>query len=208
MSLILLILLGIFVALLAYILFVPIRVDLHLAYDGSFEAASTLAFFPFRRTFSGKRNDTKPEAGKPAKAPKPKEIAKEKYGSGLDFSKIDQFDRQIILKSIKEALRFIGQLIRTPDYYLRANIIGGSEEPDVTGQIYGAYMAVRPLLPQSVAIEYRPDFLMGVYRGEMNFGLSLRVYDIMKEITAFLFRIPTIKLYKLYRKLKRRNDDK
>jgi hypothetical protein len=208
MGLILLILLGIFIALLSYILFVPIRVDLHLAYNGSFETVSTLAFFPFRRTFSGKRENSQPEAAKPPKMPVPEKIEKEKSGPGLDFSKIDQFDRQVILRAIKEALRFVSRLIRAPDYYLRANIVGGSEEPDITGQIYGAYMAVRPLLPQSVALEYRPDFLMGVYRGEMNLGLSVRVYDIVKEITVFLFRIPSIKLYKLYRKLKRRNDDK
>jgi len=205
MGLIPLTILLIFLSLLAYILFVPIRLNLHLAYNESLVATSTFAFFPFKRTFiSGtktdkklgeldKELDIKPET--PAEPKKP--------GKKLDFSKIDRFDRQIIYKSIKEAFRFIVRLFRAPDYCLQAEIVGGTEEPDVTGQLFGAYMAVRPILPQGVVVRYQPDFLMERFRGELNLGLSVRVYDIVREITVFLYRIPKIKLFKLYRKLKK-----
>jgi hypothetical protein len=209
MSPILLTILAIFLSLLAYILFVPIRLNLRLVYNESFIATSTFAFFPFTRTFTGETGTVnkpspieeisveKPDA--PPKPPKP--------GKKLDYSRINKLDRQIIYQTIKEAFRFVGKLLRAPDYYLQVNVVGGTEEPDVTGQLFGAYMAVRPMLPQSITIQYRPDFLMERFRGELNLGLSVRVYDIVREITVFLYRIPKIKLFKLYKKLKRSKDE-
>lgn len=205
MSLILLTILGILIFLLGYILFVPIRIDLHLSYDGKLNAQSSLGFFPFHKRLIGKKRSPKAKAVTKPQANKP-----ESGGSqgGLDLSKIDRFDRQILYKMLRELLRLIGRLFRAPDYYLQVRIVGGSEEPDITGQIFGAYMSVRPMLPQAVSIDYRPDFVMGAFNGELKCGLSVRIFNIVKELVVFIFRIPIIKLIKLYRKLKRRKYDK
>ena len=190
---------------MAYILFIPIRLNLYLAYNENLIATSTIAIFPFRRNFGGEKKniEKKPKPEKKVKTgDKPKKPSRK-----LHYSRIDRLDRQIIYQTFREAFRFVDRLIQSPDYYLHANITGGTEEPDVTGQLFGAYMAVRPMFPQGVAIQYRPDFLMERFSGELNLGLSVRVYDIVREIIVFLYRIPKIKLFKLYRKLKRSQDE-
>ena len=200
------IIIGIIALLLsAYILFMPVKLRASIIIDESVSAVSSLTIFPFRYTIHPKPQKTPGRATKKKREKKDGVIKKKP----LDISLLNASDGPTIFKIAKEALRLMGRLIQAPDYFLVANITGGAAEPDITGQLYGAYHAIRPNLPAGIQINYVPDFTAERFKGDISVGLAVRIFGILRETIAFIFRLPILRLIKLYRKLKKgRNDGK
>ncbi len=195
-----------FVLALAYLLFVPINVSLEINFGEKVLMVSALRFFPFEYKFiSGK-----PKKAEKIKRPEPematrkaKEELKKKTGKKLRLSRLSRSDIGICIKVISEILRFFGGIIGSPKYFLRANIAGGASEPDITGELYGAYHAIRPIMPNAVSINYNPDFAAEKFNGRIEAGFIVRISSLLKETLIFIIRLPIIKLIRLYRKLRK-----
>lgn len=195
---ILTVVLGIIFLFLVYLLFMPIRFRLDVSFDKKVTATPAVAIYPFEHRFI-RRKAKKPE--KPPKPPKEEKPKPEK--KKLDFSQLGVADAPILAKVISEALNFVGRIIKAPHYSLKADFAGGASEPDLTGEIYGAYLALRFALPESVLVRYRPDFTAERISGTVELGLAVRIIKLIKETLVFIFRLPIIKLIKLYRKLRK-----
>jgi hypothetical protein len=199
----LLIILGVLLLAILYALFIPISVQFNLIIEEKTLALLSVRAFPFKRQlYPGSPQLEKEEKSKPSHEKKPKKETPVGRKKKFDLTLLTRSDIRILLRVAGEAFKLMGRLFKAPDYYLVANLAGGVEEPDITGQIYGAYHAIRPNLPAAVKINYAPDYLAGRVNGNISCGIVVTVFGIIKEIVIFIFRLPKIKLIKLYRKLK------
>ncbi len=185
------------VLIMAYLLFTPISIRLDIKIDESVAAVPELRIFPFKY-----RIRVKPSGEEHIEPEKEKRIGKAKEKGRLDFSRLNRADMTIIFKTLVEILRFFGRTIKAPQYFLKAEIAGGASEPDITGELYGAYQALRFALPGAVSVSYSPDFTAEKFSGRVEIGLAFRISRILRETLVFIFRLPVIKLIKLYRKLR------
>jgi hypothetical protein len=201
---ILLVILGVLLAALSYVLFVPVTVHFNVLLEEKVMAYSSVKAFPFKRQlYPRPPKPEKAQKAKPPKEEKPEEESQVEKKKKFDFSVLNRSDIGMLLGVTSEAIKLLGRLLKAPDYYLVANLAGGTEQPDITGQLYGAYHAIRPTLPAAIKINYVPDFLGGRIAGNISGGLVVTVFGLIKEIVIFIFRLPIIRLIKLYRKLKK-----
>jgi hypothetical protein len=186
---------AIIILVLGYLFLMPININVDVRLGGGISAVSEIRIFPF--SYRLRRGKHKPQTPiiKNKKTPAPKD-------NRLDISKLTGADLKLILSVVGESLNLLGRLFRAARYYLNADLAGGISGPDLTGQLYGAYNALRPVMPASVAISYDPDFLSEKLAGAISFGLAVRAISVVKYIVIFFFRLPIIKIFKLYRKLK------
>jgi hypothetical protein len=202
---IILLVLGAVVVTLSYVLFIPIAVHFSLIIDENTSAILSVKAFPFRRQLyhrtSGAIETAKSEKTEKERSPdeKSQSARKKKY----DLSVLNSSDIRLMIDVIRQALVMVGRILRAPDYYIVANLAGGAAEPDITGELYGAYNAIRPNLPAAIKLTYSPDFLDRRFSGNMSCELVVTIFRILKEIVIFIFRLPKIKVVKLYRKLKK-----
>jgi len=201
MSEVVLIILAILLFLAAYLLLTPLRIGVDLLFGERFSANSTVRIFPFRRSFALEKAIRERRLKKPQKKRKEEELEARKKKRKFDFSKLNSADRRLLWDTSGEALRFLGRVIKAPEYFVTADIAGGVAEPDMTGQIYGAYKAFNAVMPRAISVSYKPDFLAERFAGTVKAGLGVRIITIMKETVILLFRLRIVKLIKLYRKL-------
>jgi hypothetical protein len=202
-----LIFIAVIFALFIYILFMPITLRLNIMIDEKISIFSAVKIFPLEHRFV----TGKPKKEKRTKEPKTTEnvlaiaaeIPKTMPEKKFKLSRLTRTDLAVIFGVFAEALKLIGRLCKAPQYYLKANIAGGAEYPDVTGELYGAYHAIRPVLPNSISIVYNPDFAAEKFSGTVEVGLVIRIFRLIWETLFFIFRLPIIRLIKLYRKLKK-----
>jgi hypothetical protein len=198
------IIVSVIIALTAYLLFIPITIRLNLLIDQKISVVSAVKIYPFEYKFiSGKhKKSKKPKVSVPKKleielSEKPTEKQKSK------LSLLGMSDLALIFGVIAETFKFAGRVIKTPNYFFNAEIAGGASEPDITGELYGAYHAIRPVLPDAISINYSPDFAAEKFTGTVEMGLVIRIIGLLRETLIFIFRLPIIRLFKLYRKLKK-----
>jgi hypothetical protein len=202
---ILLVTIGVILAAVTYVLFIPVTVHFNVLIEEKVTAYSAVKAFPFRRLLYP-RSPQFEKTPKPPKKKRGKPEEKSRFGrkKRFDFSALSRSDIGMLSGVAGEIFKLLGRLLKVPDYYLIANLSGGTEEPDVTGQLYGAYHAIRFNLPSAIRINYIPDYLAGRIQGNISCGLVVTVYGLIKEFVIFIFRLPKIRLFKLYRKLKAR----
>ena len=201
------ILLAVIFILFAYLLFMPITLRLNILIDEKVSANSVVEIFPFEHKFALGKSPKEKKAKKPEKIKKATvktgEMPEEKPKRKFKLSDFGLSDLAVIFDLLSEALKLIGRLLNAPNYFLRANITGGATEPDVTGELYGAYHAIRPVLPSSISIIYNPDFASEKFTGTVEVGLVIRIFRLIWETLVFIIRLPIIRLIRLYRKLKK-----
>ena len=196
-SLVLTLMFWVFILILTYLLFTPISIRLEIKFGDGVDAIPELRIFPFRYKIRVEQ-PTK----EPVKVEKEKPEKKVRERGRLEFSKLNRGDMTILFRTLVETLKFFGRTIRAPQYFLRAEIAGGASEPDITGELYGAYQALKFALPGAVSVSYRPDFTAEKFSGRVEVGLAFRLARLSKETLVFIFRLPILKLIKLYRKLR------
>jgi hypothetical protein len=187
--------------ILSYVLFTPLTVRLNIVIGEKISAISVAEFFPFKFRIYPK--PSQPEKAEVPKVEKPRKRPGGSKKRKLDYSALDSFDIKMLLGVAGNAFRLLARLLKAPDYYLEARLSGGADQPDITGQLYGAYHAIKPNLPQAIKISYAPDYLAGRISGEISGKLAVTNFQIIKELINFVFRLPVIKLIGLYLKLRK-----
>jgi hypothetical protein len=200
------IIIGLIATLSAYVLFVPITLRLNIIIDKKVSAVSAVRAFPFERKFVSGKPERKAKKSKPKNQETKEKLAEEpeeKAEKKFKLSHLSRKDILTVIDLIGEAFRFIGHIVKAPHYYLRAEIAGGATTPDVTGELYGAYQAIKPVLPGSISIIFNPDFNAERFSGTVEAGFVIRIFRLLWETLILILRLPIIKLIKLYRKLRK-----
>ena len=199
--LILAIIIALVLTAIAYILLSPISIYINYDFDGENLISAGIRLYPFDYKFkTGQKKEIQ------AKAKKFKAIAKEKKQPrkrGIDFISliIDEFD--VLIDIIADLFALIIGILISPDrFFGKVNLGGGLGAPDFTGQLFGGIQMIKPALGDSISITYRPDFLAESLSGQATFGLVVRTYNILKELLIFIWRLPKLRLIKIYRKMK------
>jgi hypothetical protein len=173
------ILIALFLILL-YVLMTPFIFTLRYETGGN-QAITRVQFFPF---------DFRSKHGK-----------KKKPGSGMKFQipgKLlrDEFDT--VSAVVFQLIDLCGRVLKSTDrYYLNILLKGGLGSPDLTGEAYGAIESVKPILGQSVAIEYQPDFMAESVQGTIVASLRVRTIHVLKDVLRCVWKLPKLKLIKI-----------
>jgi len=185
----------------AYILMSPISIYINYDFDRKNLLSAGIKLYPFDYKYKvGHKKETQ------AKIKKPEAAAKEKKWSrkrGIDLMSliIDEFD--VLIDIIANMFGLIIGILKSPDCcFARVNLAGGLSAPDLTGQLYGGIEMIRPAFCDSISVNYHPDFLAESLSGQANFGLVVRIYKILNEVLIFIWRLPKLRLIKIYRKMK------
>ncbi|MCJ7687479.1 MAG: hypothetical protein MUO68_24660, partial [Desulfobacteraceae bacterium] len=75
---------------------------------------------------------------------------------------------------------------------------GGLTEPHITGWFYGGVCAIQPMLGKSIRLFYSPDFTKESLNGKVRGRLAVRLYSIIKEVSIFIWRLPKLRLLRIY----------
>lgn len=183
-----------FIIIVAYVLFVPILFRIQFVYDGNLNKNLGFRVFPFAEfKLAFKRKTTKSISQNhyfqtlPAK--------KRKLTSFIHFI---MADIDLFKKLLFESIRFFWRLTRVPEQrQLQLSLAGGLDSPHLTGQIYGLVCAAQAVLPESISIDYKPDFLGERLIGDIALGCKFRLAAFIKEIIIFIIKLPKIRLIKL-----------
>jgi uncharacterized membrane protein (DUF485 family) len=186
---------------IAYILLSP--VSIYICYDFDHKNVSTagVKIFPF--SFKLKTGKPKEKTTKTKKPPKPAKRKKKSGKRGTDFFPILIDNFEMFKKIIVDFVVLIIGILKSPDrFFADVNLGGGLGEPDLTGQLYGGIQMIKPALGNSMLISYSPDFMAESLSGRATVGLVVRIGNILKELLIFVWRLPKLKLIKIYRKIK------
>ena len=88
-------------------------------------------------------------------------------------------------------------------YYLDMNLSGGLRSPDLTGQFFGLVQACRSIPTDSLSLSFYPSFTNDELRGTVDVGIVFRIYKIINQVMILFWRLPLIKLLKIYRKYRK-----
>ena len=102
--------------------------------------------------------------------------------------------RQVASVSVK----FIHGIVISPDYYLNISLTGGLTEPHMTGWFYGGVCGIQPMLGKSIRLFYAPDFTKESLNGKVRGRLAVRLHCIIREVLIFIWRLPKLRLLKIY----------
>jgi hypothetical protein len=200
---ILAIIIGTILAVIAYLLFVPIFVETAIPIGGDGKSHTVIILFPFKFRLKSK---SKKEKLKPDKEALAKKRLKKKQRPKSKISFFDLFPDEYptIKRVIIEAVRLVKGIVKAPDsYYLQINLAGGLSEPDHTGYLYGVICSIKPLLSEAVKLDFRPDFQSESLTGEVKGRVIVRIGSVVKELLLFLWRLPKLKIIKIYLKTRK-----
>ena len=190
----------IFFLTLGYILFSPITIYFALHFDDGFSGFARVRLFPFAYKFF-KETKRKPLRTKGVEA-KLKKFRTDRNVAEVFHIALDELE--IIQKVINNLVKLFRGILKSPDqYYLKISMAGGLGPPDLTGQLYGTILSVRPVLSRSVSLDYRPDYLADNLSGEVVAGAIVRAYRLLSEMIIFAWRLPKIKIIRIYHRLKK-----
>ena len=200
------VLLLIFFLTLGYILFSPIAIYFALNFDDGFSGFAGVRLFPFAHKFL-KETKRKPVRTKGIKIQLKKlgtEQGRKTFRKVVEVFHISLDEWEILPKITINLLRLFRGILKSPDqYYLKISMAGGLGPPDLTGQLYGTVLSVRPVLGRSVSLDYRPDYLADNLSGEVVAGATVRAYRLLSEMIIFAWRLPKIRMIRIYHRLKK-----
>lgn len=94
-------------------------------------------------------------------------------------------------------------LVLPERYYLDVDLTGGFQSPDITGQVYGLVQVGRSIPSDALSLAYDPDFTADRIQGTITIGSVLKAYKLIILLIIIAWRLPKIKLIKMYRKFKK-----
>jgi len=191
---ILIIISGSLIVFTFYLLITPIIISLKYNTSNKKNIAQ-IKFFPFKYRFILKKDKKKPgikiffgfkRLKKPAKK--------------FPFWKFLTEEYETAASIIVDLFNFVRRACKSPDrYYLDVSLKGGLGPPDLTGQLFGAVESLKPMLGESLAIKYKPDYMSETIQGDIIADIKLRFYKLLKEMLIFIWKLPKLKLIKIIR---------
>lgn len=187
-------------ALIAYLLFIPVTIYLRIGIDGRISRSLWIKLFPFKFKIENKLSGPNKIKGRPdwQKRRKREKIPLYKRVNIFQTA-VDEFET---IKDILSALvKFIAHLFKTPDKnFLNITLRGGFKEPDITGIFYGFTETLEIVTGNSVSLKYHPDFFANGLSGNIVLGTVTHNYKILRELFVFLWKLPKLQIFKLYKK--------
>lgn len=200
-----------FVVLLGLLLFSPFTFEVILL-RGQKEFSLTWAFLKYGYNYRQKRGtirigfigiNFRGKEKAPAKKKKPKapEKEKKKVPAAVLFAY-----RETLLKLLRESIVALFRIVCSLELrQANLEIVYGTEDPAITGMLYGLYSAIPTnLMPSNLRFEVSPNFEEETFRSSMDLEIQCRSYKLIRIMILFLWAIPKIKTIKLLRDLKRR----
>ncbi len=195
------------IAVLTYILFMPIFFEINYDIDNRTVQKGVIRIYPFKFSFKIGGEKKAADADKTVAAGKKKVKRKKKMqGLKIDFMRLLREEYMMLKQIGVEAMRLAAGIIKTPDYHLNVSLNGGFASPDLTGCLYGGVCAVRSMPVKAINIEYNPDFNVERLGGEVTGRVVVRISTIIKELLLFAWRLPKLKILKTYFRIKRRRN--
>ena len=188
---------GIILAGLIYLLCVPVYFE--IGYDieqREFESCS-FKLYPFTYRIRPKIGRDKRSA---KQSDQDKQKTKRKKRFRVNYMQLIKDDLAALRQVASNAIKFIQGIVISPDYYLNVNLAGGLTEPHITGWFYGSVCAIQPILGKSIRLFYTPDFTRESLNGKVRGRLSVRLYSIIREVLIFFWRLPKLRLLRIYLK--------
>ena len=187
---------GILLAGLIYLLCVPLYFE--MGYDieqRKFESCS-LKLYPLTYRI---RPKTGPDKRSARQDGQDKQKTKKKKRFRVSFIQLIT-DPAALRQVVSNAVKFIQGIVIAPDYYLNINLAGGFAEPHITGWFYGSVCGIQPMLCKSIRLFYAPDFTRESFNGKISGRLAVRLCRIIREVLIFVWRLPKLRLLKIYLK--------
>ena len=108
-------------------------------------------------------------------------------------------ERRTFRRTLAAFANFTKAILLSADRrYFKINLSGGLSSPDLTGQLYGFIQACKSLSYDSISLSYVPDFMNDKLRGTIVAGTVFRIYEILNQLMLFIWRLPKMKLIKIY----------
>lgn len=142
--------------------------------------------------------ETEDEQEESPKAAEREAAEQEEAPSGFDMNQFRQI-RQLAPNVLREVGRYSGKLLnRVIVEQLEADIRGGFDSPDLTGQTYGAYHAVIGAVPVLAGhIRFTPDWQGPSFEGKARGSLALPLYQVVLHTPRLLWRLPLRDIIKM-----------
>ena len=185
------------------VLLAPVSVFLALDFDRRPSVAVGVHFLIFKHLFfPKKKKETVKAAPEKERTRKDRRV---KRGQASDKSVLRHLatltrERETIGQTVATLAGFARKLALSADrYYIEMNLSGGLGAPDLTGQFYGLVQACRTIPSDSLSLYFHPNFIENELRGTIIAGTVFRINKILFQLMVFVWRLPIIKLIKLYR---------
>jgi hypothetical protein len=188
---------GVISACVIYLLCVPVYFE--IGYDieqREFENFS-LQLYPFSyRIRPESRRDKRSDRQSDQEEQKKRKIKK----IGIRFVQLIKDDLRTLRQVAFSSAKFIRGIVISPDYDLNISLTGGFAEPHITGWFYGGVCGIQPMLDKSIRLFYAPDFTKESLNGKVRGRLAVRLYSIIREVVIFLWKLPKLRLLRIYLK--------
>jgi len=183
------------VAGLIYLLCVPVYFE--IGYDIEQREIESCSFklYPFTYRIRPKIGPDKRSAGQ---SDQEEQKTKRKKRFRVNYMQLIRDDLAMLRQVASNAVKFIQGIVISPDYYLNVNLAGGFTEPHITGWLYGGVCGIQPMLGKSIRLFYAPDFTKESLNGKVRGRLAVRLYSIIREVLIFLWRLPKLRLLRIY----------
>jgi len=186
---------GIILAGLIYLLWVPVYFE--IGYDIEQKELETCSFklYPFRYRIKPKIG---PDKGSAEQSDQEEQETKRKKRFRISYVQLIRDELGTLRQVASNSVKFIKGILISPDYYLDINLTGGLTEPHITGCFYGSVCAIQPMLGKSIRLFYTPDFTGESLNGKVRGRLTVRLYRIIREVLIFTWRLPKLRLLRIY----------
>jgi hypothetical protein len=190
---------GILLAGLIYLLCVPVYFEIGYDIEQKEFESCFFKLYPFTYRIRPKVGPDKRSARQNGQG---KQKTKRKKRFRVNFIQLIT-DFATLRQVASNAVKFIQGIVIAPDYHLNVNLTGGFAEPHITGWFYGSVCAIHPMLGKSIRLFYAPDFTKESLNGKITGRLAVRLYSIIREVLIFVWRLPKLRLLKIYFKSRR-----
>jgi len=191
---------GIILAGMIYLLCVPVYFEIGYDIEQREIESCFIKLYPFTYRIKPK---IVPDKGSDRQSDQEEQKTKRKKRFRISYVQLIRLIRDELgtLRQVaSNSVKFIQRIVISPDYYLNVSLTGGFTEPHITGWFYGSVCGIQPMLGKSIRLFYAPDFTKESLNGKLRGRLTVRLYSIMREVLIFLWRLPKLRLLRIYLK--------
>jgi len=186
---------GIILAGLIYLLCVPVYFEIGYDIDQRELESCFIKLYPFSYRIKPKIGPDKRSA---KQSDQGEQKTKRKKRFRISYVQLIRDELGTLRQVASNAVKFMQRIVISPDYYLNVSLTGGFTEPHITGWFYGSVCGIQPMLGKSIRLFYAPDFTKESLNGKVRGRLAVRLYSIIREVLMFLWRLPKLRLLRIY----------
>ena len=186
---------GIILASIIYLLCVPVYFEIGYNIEQRELERCSFRLYPFSYRIKPKIGPDKKSA---RQSDQEEQKTKKKKRFRISYVQLIRDELGTLRQVASNSVKFIQRIVISPDYYLNVSLTGGFTEPHITGWFYGSVCGIQPMLGKSIRLFYAPDFTKESLNGKLRGRLTVRLYSIMREVLIFLWRLPKLRLLRIY----------